>query len=91
MEDENWYKKLGVTMTVEVGRGEKTISEILSWRKGTTVRLEDSIVNQLSIFVNGEQFGFGSILRKPDGQMDLLIDEKRIGVDLFNEENNDMR
>ena len=71
-----FIKDIPVSFVVEIGRDEKSIEDILSWRKGKTIPLDDSTANLLNIYLNNKLYGSGSVLRKKTGEMDLEIKEK---------------
>ena len=84
-----WLKDVKVKLIIEVGKTQKTVNEILQWRKGTTIKLEDSIVNILKVYVNNRYFAYGDVLKNKDGEMSLrfkkiLLDEK--GIDNVSED-----
>jgi flagellar motor switch/type III secretory pathway protein FliN len=87
--DPKWLKDIDVDLIVEVGTTKKTVDEILLWRKGTTIKLEDSTVNQLKVYINNRQFGIGHILRNTDGEMNLRLDKTTLqkGEELVVSEN----
>ncbi|MED2737546.1 FliM/FliN family flagellar motor switch protein [Bacillus toyonensis] len=87
--DPKWLKDIDVNLIVEVGTTKKTVDEILLWRKGTTIKLEDSTVNQLKVYINNRQFGIGHILRNTDGEMNLRLDKTTLqkGEELVVSEN----
>lgn len=87
--DPKWLKDIDVNLIVEVGTTKKTVEEILLWRKGTTIKLEDSTVNQLKVYINNRQFGVGHILRNTDGEMNLRLDKTTLqkGEELVVSEN----
>jgi flagellar motor switch/type III secretory pathway protein FliN len=68
-------------MVVEAGKTQKTVEDILLWRRGTTIKLDDSIVNVLRVYINNQYFAYGDVLRNVDGEMSLrvskvLLDER---------------
>ena len=73
-----WIKEIPVSFVVEIGRDQKKIEDILNWRKGVTIQLNDSKSNVLNIYVNNKLYGTGSVLRKPTGEMDLKVTQKRL-------------
>lgn len=60
---------LNVPMTIdfETGRTVKTISEILEFKKGTVIRLDESQKNIVQIYVNKKIRGYGKAVRKEGG------------------------
>lgn len=82
-QDPNWIKDIPLHIVVELGKTEKSVGEISAWRKGTTIKLEDSMVNILKVYVNDKYFAYGDVLRNQDGEMSLrikkvLVSEKEI-------------
>jgi flagellar motor switch protein FliN len=82
-QDPKWLKDVPVNMIIEIGKTKKTAGEILQWRKGTTIKLEDSVVNLLRVYINNRYFAYGDVLRNQDGEMSLrfkkiLLDERGI-------------
>jgi len=80
-QDPKWLKNIAVNMVVEAGKAEKSVDEILLWRKGTTIKLDDSKVNVLRVYINNQYFAYGDVLRNVDGEMSLrvskvLLDER---------------
>ncbi|WP_456363788.1 FliM/FliN family flagellar motor switch protein [Priestia aryabhattai] len=80
-QDPKWLKNISVNMVVEAGKTEKSVDEILLWRKGTTIKLDDSSVNVLRVYINNQYFAYGDVLRNVDGEMSLrvskvLLDER---------------
>lgn len=78
-QDPKWLKDIPVNMVIELGKTKKSVDEILQWRKGATIKLEDSEMNILRIFINNRYFGYGDILRNDDGEMSLRM--KKIEMD----------
>lgn len=70
-QDPNWLKSIGAQLYVEVGCTSKTVEEVLNWRKGTTVKLDDSEKNRVKVYVNNEYFADGIVTRNNDGEMGL--------------------
>lgn len=65
-----------VEMIFEIGRTEKEIKELRQWKKGTTIKLEDSVVNQLNVYVNNQLFARGRVLKDKDGEMSVEITKR---------------
>lgn len=65
-------------MDFEIGRTTKKIEEILNFRKGTVIKLEQSEKNVITGFVNGREFATGKTLRK-GGEIYIKIDGLKIG------------
>lgn len=78
-QDPNWIKDIPLQIVVEVGKSEKTVNEILMWRKGTTIKLEDSLLNTLRVYINEKYYAYGDVLRNEDGEMSLRL--KKILID----------
>ncbi|MGF7535612.1 FliM/FliN family flagellar motor switch protein [Bacillus mexicanus] len=78
-QDPNWIKNIPLYIVVEVGKSEKTVNEILMWRKGTTIKLEDSLLNILRVYVNDKYYAYGDVLRNDDGEMSIRL--KKILID----------
>jgi len=66
-------KNLYIELQVLIGRDSKPIEEILAWRKGTIVTLEESKVNVVTMNIGGKEIGEGRILRNEKSEMDLEI------------------
>jgi len=80
-QDPVWLKNLPLNMVVEAGKTQKAVEDILLWRRGTTIKLDDSIVNVLRVYINNQYFAYGDVLRNVDGEMSLrvskvLLDER---------------
>jgi len=58
----------------EIGRTTKKIEEILNFRKGTVIKLEQSEKNVIKGYVNGLEFATGKTLRK-GGEIFIKIDD----------------
>lgn len=72
--DDSWIKQILCDLIVEVGRTTCQIADIQqNWHKGHVIKLDDSIVNTLNIYINDKKAGEGNIIRKPDGEMCLHI------------------
>lgn len=78
-QDPKWIKDIPINMVIELGRSKKSVDEILQWRKGATIKLDESEMNILKIFINNRYFGYGDILRNEDGEMSLRM--KKIEMD----------
>lgn len=72
-QDPNWLKDISTNLLIEIGKTSKNVSEILQWRKGTTIKLEDSTINILRVYVNNHYYAYGDVLRNVDGEMSLRI------------------
>jgi type III secretion protein Q len=68
--------EIPVEMVFEMGRTEKELKEIMSWKKGTQIKLEESVVNQLNIYVHNQLYAHGEVLRNKDGEMSVEITAK---------------
>ncbi|MCK2000008.1 FliM/FliN family flagellar motor switch protein [[Brevibacterium] frigoritolerans] len=74
-QDPKWLKDIHIKMIVELGKTTKTTEEVLLWRKGTTIKLEDSVLNLLRVYINNKYFAYGDVLRNEDGEMSLLLNK----------------
>ena len=65
---------LSIPMQVdfETGRSVKNISEVLDFKKGTIIKLDDSEKNVIQVYVNGVLHAFGKAVRK-DGEMYVKV------------------
>ncbi|NGY88940.1 hypothetical protein F6Y05_38850 [Bacillus megaterium] len=72
-QDPTWLKNLPLNIVVEAGKTHKTVEDILLWRRGATIKLEDSTVNVLRVYVNNQYFAYGDVLRNVDGEMSLRV------------------
>jgi len=71
--EEKKIKDLYIDLQVLIGKDFKPIEEILAWRKGTIVTLEDSKVNVVTMNISEKKIGEGRILRNDKSEMDLEI------------------
>lgn len=74
-----WLSNIPVEMVFEIGRTEKEVKEIMQWKKGTQIKLDESVVNQLNVYINNEIIAQGTVLRNKDGEMSVKITEKKRG------------
>jgi len=72
-QDPTWLKNLPLNIVVEAGKTHKAVEDILLWRRGATIKLEDSTVNVLRVYVNNQYFAYGDVLRIVDGEMSLRV------------------
>lgn len=72
-QDPVWLKNISLDVVVEAGKTKKTVEEILLWRRGATVKLDDSVVNVLRVYINNQYFAYGDVLRNVDGEMSLRV------------------
>ena len=66
--------KMPLKVEFETGRVEKTIEEVLTFKKGTILKLENSRKDVIQIYVNQKHFAKGKTLRK-NGWMHVKISE----------------
>lgn len=66
--------KMPLKVEFETGRVEKTIEEVLSFKKGTILKLENSRKDVIQIYINQKHFAKGKTLRK-NGWMHVKISE----------------
>ncbi|MGF9890922.1 FliM/FliN family flagellar motor switch protein [Priestia megaterium] len=72
-QDPVWLKNIPLDVVVEAGKTQKTVEEILLWRRGATIKLDDSVVNVLRVYINNQYFAYGDVLRNVDGEMSLRV------------------
>lgn len=70
----NSLMKAPLEVDFEIGRTTKKIEEILNFRKGTVIKLEQSEKNVIRGYVNGLEFSRGKTLRK-GGEIYIKIEE----------------
>lgn len=66
--------KVPVKMEFETGRMDKTIEEVLEFKKGTILKMENSKKDVIKIYVNGSHYADGQALRK-NGLMFVKINQ----------------
>lgn len=66
--------KVPLQIDFETGRVEKTIEEILEFKKGTILKLEESKKNVIQMYVNGKLYGHGEATDK-NGMMAVKIND----------------
>lgn len=66
--------KVPVKLEFETGRMEKTIEEVLDFKKGTILKMESSKKDVIRIYVNGSHYADGKALRK-NGLMFVKVSE----------------
>lgn len=64
--------KIPVLVDFETGRTNKMLSEVLGFKKGTVIKLENSEKNVIQIYANGVLYAFGKAVRK-DGEMYVKV------------------
>lgn len=74
-QDPKWLKDIPVNLIIELGKSTKTVDEILMWRKGTTIKLEDSTKKHLKVYLNDLYFAYGDVLKNEDGEMSLRFEK----------------
>lgn len=66
--------KMPLQVEFETGRVEKTIEEVLGFKKGTILKLENSRKDIIQVYINQKHFAKGKTLRK-NGMMYVEISE----------------
>lgn len=66
--------KVPLKVNFEAGRVDKTIEEVLNFRKGTILKLEKSKKDCIQVYINKEHFAEGKTLRK-NGTMFVEVSE----------------
>lgn len=66
--------KVPLDVNFEVGRSKRNIEEILNFKKGLTIKLDNSKKDVIQVYINGKRQGSGSVLRK-SGHMFIEINE----------------
>lgn len=56
--------KVPLKLEFEMGRVEKTIEEVLGFKKGTILKLEKSKKDVIPIYINEKHYAEGKVLRK---------------------------
>lgn len=74
--NQDHIKDVPVDLVFEIGRTEKDIKEIMKWKRGTPIKLDDSVVNQLNVFVNDELLAHGTVLKNKDGELSVQITKR---------------
>lgn len=64
--------KIPMQVDFETGRSVKTLSEVLEFKKGTIIKLDNSEKNVIQVYANGVLHAYGKAVRK-DGQMYVKI------------------
>lgn len=67
------YQNIEVELQVELGSAMRKLDDILTWRRGSVITLENSTVNQLDVKIEGKKIGEGNIYRNEKSEMDLKI------------------
>lgn len=60
--DVEQYDNVNLTVSIELGRIESTVAEILSLKEGELIETEKLSGNPMEIFVNGQLFGRGEVV-----------------------------
>lgn len=57
-----------ISVSFEVGRTVKQIYELMEMKKGTVIKLDSSMKNEIVVYANEKKIGTGKAVRK-DGEM----------------------